>query len=251
MVRPAQNVVANSTFGPIIINVNDQFITPQIFATGYWAVNDINLIKKILDFQLRSKKALNVYDVGANCGTHSLALAKLLGEKIRIRAFEVQPAIFHMLCGTIALNNLGNVRCHLNAVSDSDGESLEIRPPDYAQPNNFGGFEAMPTEFSDNQEMARSGATDTVTTVTLDSFSEPVDFIKMDVEGMEIRALHGAQKTIETSRPICFVEIIKTERDALFSFFRQREYDIYLRRLDALFVPAELPLQLQGLTKLG
>lgn len=34
-----------------------------------------------------------------------------------------------------------------------------------------------------------------------------VDFIKMDVEGMEIRVLHGLAETIARWRPVMFIEV--------------------------------------------
>lgn len=251
MTTAAPNIVVNSRFGPIIVNAHDQFIAPQIIATGYWAAADIDLIRKIIEFQLKSREQVRFYDVGANFGTHSLALAKIFGTRIAVRAFEAQRAIFHMLCGTMALNNLTNVSCHHNAVSDSDGDMLEISPPDYGKPNNFGGFEVMEPALSDNDAMERSGESDAVAAITLDSFAEPVDFIKMDIEGMEVRGMAGAQQMIEASRPVCFVETVKTDKDALFAFFRSRDYTIYLKAADAVFVPSESKLKINVLEVAG
>jgi len=36
----------------------------------------------------------------------------------------------------------------------------------------------------------------------------PVDFIKIDVEGMEMQALAGAARTIATHRPILYIEVL-------------------------------------------
>lgn len=247
MTTPAPNIVVNSSYGPIIVNAHDRFIAQQIISTGYWAQADIDLIRKIIEFQLQSREQVRFYDVGANFGTHSLALAKIFGNRITVRVFEAQRAIFHMLCGTVALNNLGNVSCHHNAVSDSSGDMLEISLPNYGKPNNFGGFELMEPVLSDNASMERSGETDSVSTVTLDSFAEKVDFIKMDIEGMEVRGMAGAQQMIEASRPICFVETVKTDKEALFAFFRTRDYTIYLKTADAIIVPSESKLKINGL----
>jgi len=243
------NIVANTKFGRLIVNVNDTFIGQEIIQKGYWAEDDIELIRKLLDLRCALQERIVVYDVGANIGTHSLALAAIFGARIRIRAFEAQSSIHKMFCDTMALNGLGNVTCHWNAVSDGNGDSIEIRLPDYNKANNFGGLELLPANRSDNQHMARDGATEMVATVTLDSFDEKVDFIKMDIEGMEHIALEGAKKTITTHRPICFVELFKTQAERVVAFFKARNYVMYRKGADAIFIPAESGLQIQGLQK--
>lgn len=248
MMSSSPNVVAHSKYGPIIVNINDRFIAKHIFKYGYWAEQDINLIKQLIEHRLKTQQQIMLYDVGANIGTHTLALAKTFAERITVRAFEAQSAVFNMLCGTVALNGLTNVNCHRNAVSDQDGLGIEIQLPDYTQENNFGGFELMAPRASDNQDMVKSGATEVVQSLTLDSFNERVDFIKMDIEGMEHLALAGAKKMVEASRPICFIEVFKTDAQVVFDFFKSRQYQIYRwGTADAIFIPKESGIQIQGL----
>jgi len=48
--------------------------------------------------------------------------------------------------------------------------------------------------------------------MTLDELNLPrVDFIKIDIEGMEMEALGGARETIQKYRPILLIEKIKTD----------------------------------------
>jgi len=112
------NVLINSDYGSIIININDSHIGRQVSKLGYWAGGDIELIKQLIEFLLKKKESVMFYDVGANIGTHSLAIAKTFGAKVIVRSFEAQRQVFNMLCGTIALNGLSNVYCHNLAVSD-------------------------------------------------------------------------------------------------------------------------------------
>ena len=243
------NRVEYSSFGPIIINVNDKFISKSIVDDGYWAIQDIDLIRKLIDVQLNETKVLTFYDVGANIGTHSLALSKIFKSRIKIRAFEAQRPIYNMLCGTMALNSANNVFCHLNAVSSKGGEFINIELPDYTKPNNFGGFELMPPRHSDNESMSRGDAVESVETLCLDSFNEPVQFIKMDIEGMEDKALLGCSNIIEKFRPICFIEILKTDSDFVIKFFEDRNYTFLKRRGDALFIPLEYESQVRSIEK--
>ena len=149
------NVLIGSDYGPIIININDFGVGRGVSQSGYWSKDDIDIIKILINSILSKKESCLVYDVGANIGTHSLALSKIFGERIRIRAFEAQREVFNMLCGTVALNGLSNIYCHDVAIGDGKIKSMKIQLPDYGEINNFGGLELMPPVHSDNQRMKK------------------------------------------------------------------------------------------------
>ena len=245
MAHPNPNVVVQSAFGPIIINVGDRFISRSILDGKFWDEENITLLTRVARLLLRSRQRIRFYDVGANIGTHSLALAKLLGAAVDIRAFEAQPAVFHMLCGTLALNNLHNVSAQMNAVSNTDNEVIRVALPDYNAPNNFGGLELIPPAVSDNADMRMSGRHHDVRTVTIDSFKERVDLIKLDIEGMEMLALRGASRTIDTCRPIVAVEMKKSNASDIRDFFAAREYDVHDATSDSFFSPREMKLKIR------
>lgn len=231
------NVIAKSKFGPIIVSTNDQFIGDSIIKTGTWAAHDQALIGEILVHILHTNAKAMVYDVGANNGIHTLFLAKAFANAVTVRAFEAQQEIFYMLCGTVAINNLRNVICHFNAVSRRSGEWLSFDLPDYDTRNNFGGLELVPALHSDNQDIRKTSQKQDIETVTLDSFDEKVDFIKLDIEGMELLALHGARACISTHNPYVFCELAKSERSKIFEFFKVYHYSLYHNRYDGVFLP--------------
>ena len=237
--------VVNSAYGPIIINTNDRYIGRSIEMYGSWAADDIELIKSIIRLQLEEKDSVKFYDVGANIGTHTVALAREFDTKISVRSFEAQRQLYYMLCGNVALNGLENVICHHRAVSDQPG-LLPINVPDYNSENNFGGVELVKPAYSDNHDMVKPGS-ENVQTVTLDSYNESVDFIKMDIEGMEHMALAGAQTLIKQYQPICFVEIFKTDQAFVKTFFKGLGYQAYeIRAEDWLFIPEESSIMLDN-----
>jgi FkbM family methyltransferase len=243
------NVIIQSDYGPIIINVFDRFIGRGIIEHGYWSSDDIEIIKNFLSWRLNARSEVVFYDVGANIGTHSLAIGKSFGSKVLVRSFEAQRAIFYMLCGSIAINNLSNVICYHAAVSDKSDSVLRFSTPDYSTENNFGGLELVEPCLSDNQDMVKLSEEE-VRTLRLDDFNEEVDFIKMDVEGMEDLALKGSEKIFEKSRPVVFTEILKTDRDFVFQFFKSRNYIAFQKEMDAIFVPAEFDLSITGLSRI-
>jgi FkbM family methyltransferase len=238
------NIVAQSKYGPIIVNAFDQFIGKSVLRNGVWDEINIALLRKLIELKLSSKNQVIFYDVGANIGTHSLALAKIFGGRIQIRAFEAQPMLYNMLCGTIALNNLDNVVVYLNAVAEKAGDEIVFNSPDYLQENNFGGLELAVPFRSDNQNMQKSGKKSVIKTIAIDTIAEDVDFIKMDIEGVEIKALSGAQQTIKKSRPILLVEIMKSNPEEIKQFFNQKEYKTYANKGDMLAIPREVQIDI-------
>jgi FkbM family methyltransferase len=193
---------------------------------------------------LANKETVVFYDVGANIGTHTVSLAKIFGNKIAVRSFEAQRQVYDVLCGNVAINGLDNVHVHHAAVSDISNNTMLIDLPDYTLPNNFGGLELIESQRSDNQYMTKTRS-ETVTTVTIDQFDETVDFLKMDIEGMEHIALQGARTTILTHRPICFVEMWKTDTNAVKQFFKELNYVAYAYKPDDwIFFPADSNLGL-------
>ena len=77
---------------------------------------------------------------------------------------------------------------------------------------------------------------------TLDSFDfKDVDLIKLDIEGHEEKALLGARKTIEYSRPICILEHKQVGAKNIFeSFFKPLDYKIFFMSVqDIIFIPNE------------
>ncbi|BAP89554.1 putative uncharacterized protein [Burkholderiales bacterium GJ-E10] len=242
------NAIVSSDYGPIIINLNDTVIGRFVSQHGYWATTDIALIKQLIDLRLATKPKIVLYDIGANIGTHALAFAKTYLDKILIRAFEPQRQIYNMLCGTIAINGLPNVLCHQNAVCDKTGITLEFSPPDYYSNNNFGGFEMLPAVRSDNESMVKAGL-ESVTSVAVDDLGESVDFLKIDVEGMEDRVLAGARRTLDLHRPFLFLEILKSDIGGIFEELKRARYVAYQKDTDLLAVPAECRIQIDGIPR--
>lgn len=239
-----QNKLVNSHYGPMIINANDTGIGAHVEQLGAWAQDDLSVIAQIINAQLADKSSITFYDVGANIGTHSVALSKTFGSKIKIRAFEAQRLVFYQLCGNLAINNIENVLCHFAAVNDGIEATLNINLPNYDERFNYGGLELATAVNSDNQFVSKPNQEE-VPCVSLDSYNESVDFIKMDIEGMELQALNGATSTIQQSRPICFVEVLKSDIISIQDFFRQRNYILYkYKEDDWIFVPKESHIEL-------
>jgi FkbM family methyltransferase len=134
--------------------------------------------------------------VGANIGTHTLALAQLVGKSGRVHAFEPQRIVFQNLCSNMALNSIENVECHQAAACAEDG-FVQIPDIRYDIGGNFGAMDIR--QFKTGHK---------VRTVRLDDFLDipRLKLLKIDVEGMEQEVIGGARNLIGQFKPVLYVE---------------------------------------------
>jgi FkbM family methyltransferase len=179
--------------GYVLYNRNDTVIGRSIELYGEYFESEVNVFRRFVgagDVTL---------DVGANIGTHTLALARLAGPQGFVYAFEPQRLVFQTLCANMALNSLTNVHC-VNAVVGEETGTLRMSDADPRQSNNFGGAQV--------ELLAGAPQGPPVTRVVLDDFLD-VDrlrLVKIDVEGMESQVLRGARRTLGRFKPLLYVE---------------------------------------------
>ena len=129
-------------------------------------------------------------DIGANIGYYTLLLASAVRDSGKVFAFEPEPTNYCLLEKNIRLNRFQNVTAICKAASDQAGSvSLYLSEENKGDHRLFGS--------SDNRQSV------VVDSLKLDeSFGEtlgPVDFVKMDVQGAECRALTGMFNLLERS----------------------------------------------------
>jgi len=130
-----------------------------------------------------------VIDVGASIGDHTVTYAQWVGKDGMVAAFEVNPRAY--VCLQHNTKDLPQVLPIKTGLSDVDGKVTLV------ELDNSGA-----TYLSDGKSKTK------VPVTTLDSYEfKSVDFIKIDVEGYEVKVLDGSRKTIEESRPVMLVEV--------------------------------------------
>lgn len=169
-----------------------------------------------------------LFDIGANIGVYTVALAPLFDCVI---AVEPEPMLFNILCGNIALNNLRNVLPYRMVLSDTE-EDYYYNIVDYSAENNFGNITWTKT----SEEAAQSKSVDSLWLNKLDRLYGAA-FMKIDVEGMEIEVLRGATKFIEKHRPTMFIEHTTTGVRPITEFLAPFDYDFETLRLDVVARP--------------
>ena len=199
--------------GYTLYNKHDKYIGRSIEIYGEFSEKEVALFKQVC------KQNSVVVEIGANIGTHTQALSKMVGENGRVYAFEPQRVVFQTLCANMALNSIENVEAFQTALSNENG-SLLLPDIQYDKEGNFGGIEI--DKFSYGRKIPK---------VKLDDFLEldSLDFIKIDVEGMEKEVIDGAIGLIEKFKPILYVENDRVEKSkALIETIKKRGYDVYL-----------------------
>jgi len=89
-----------------------------------------------------------------------------------------------------------------------------------------------------------------IKTIKLDDFKEEVDFMKIDVEGMENLVLEGSKKLVINYRPFLFIELFKSKLENVIEFFKNKDYNIYSTGRNAYAIPIEAKVNFTGLKKM-
>src|ERR1700753_2473118 len=237
MARKLAFVLASSKHGTMIVNRLDYRMVnaEQGFGVGFpileSAAFDPDEVKMAIDvLNLRRRHhgdGVVAIDCGANIGVHTVEWANAMTGWGSVLAIEAQERIYYALAGNIAINNCFNATALHAAVSSMSG-TMRIPNPNHLVPSSFGSLELRRRD--DNENIGQpidysAGNSVEVRRVKLDEFNFPrVDFIKIDVEGMELEALEGARRSIEKHRPILLVESIKSDKDRLKRWMEERGY---------------------------
>ena len=210
--------------GDVRIHVNTRYKVERIMWSGGYEPSLLRFLEQ------RAPTGWICFDVGANVGAITLALAKYGGPAARVHAFEPGPPNLQRLRANLELNPDLAARVDVvpAGVGDEPGE-LRWRE----EPDNPG-----------NALLGPEG-THAVPVITLDHYAREhalrrVDFIKIDVEGMELAVMKGARQTLLQLRPLLYFETLPRygglHEGGNFSLIEQwlvQECRYRLHRLDA------------------
>lgn len=128
-----------------------------------------------------------VLDIGANIGFYALILSKLVGEKGLVHCFEPDATNFRHLRNTTG--SLKNVGIHQKAVGPKT-EKIKIYT---SRSLNVDHRTYKPEEYDQELE---------IEAVSIDDHlgkGNKADLIKMDIQGFEMQAVAGMQKTLDSN----------------------------------------------------
>lgn len=134
-----------------------------------------------------------VLDLGAHIGYYTLLTAELVGNRGKVFAFEPGPDNFALLEKNVAANGYKNVILTAKAVSDKSGEIKLFLAEESSVSHRIG-------------DPGDGRKTIYVEAITIDDFFQDyngkVNFIKMDIEGAEAKALQGMRGLLRKNKKI-------------------------------------------------
>ena len=222
--------VLESVYGKFIVNRHCAYQADVLIKTGYPHIE--TELAKLLAVVATLPPGCVIVDAGANIGLVSIPLAQAVRTKAgAVHAFEVQRMMFYALCGSAALNDLGNLHVYNQALGATAG-FVAAGQPDYGAPQDFGLYSLAGP--------AIGAAPEQVTMVTIDALGlQRLDLLKIDVEGMEPEVLAGARNAIAEFLPWCWVEYWKVDIASIKAGFAGLDYKFFpMDPLNLLCAPA-------------
>ena len=216
--------------GDIRVAMDTSFRVDRLMWSGQFEPNLIALIRRhVVEGDI-------CLDVGANIGAATLAFARAVGNVGHVHAFEPAPPNVDRLRANLALNPDLNRRTtvHPVGISDQAGRlfwSHEADNPGNGSLSNSGEHE-VPVATLDER--------------LLDAKASRANFMKVDVEGMELNVFQGASKTLRNFRPCIYFETLaRFERpgsggyfNEIEQFLRELDYELYRINRDATVILA-------------
>jgi FkbM family methyltransferase len=155
--------------------------------------------KEVVDLALKYiKEDTAVLDIGSNFGQMSILFSEKTGDKGKVYAFDADDFIYNILVKNIEANHkIGKIIPTFGAIHNIDNEILYFPVQDFEVYGTYGSY-GIDYNVTKGRE---------VKSVTIDSLniSEPISFMKIDIQGGDLQAMQGAVKTIEKNKmPILF-----------------------------------------------
>ncbi|MGE6786758.1 FkbM family methyltransferase [Ensifer adhaerens] len=237
---PDGTVLTRSLHGQLYFtDADDTVITPHLLIYRQWEPDLSELFTRLITPEMV------FVDVGANIGYFTVLVAAKAGTAARVFAYEPNPRLIPIMKKSIDANwSAAPVTLHEAAASDETGSATLF----------------IPTSKGGNASMAyaKDGAEVIVPMVTLDETLPAdlvVDLMKIDIEGFELFALKGANRTIERNPSIKIVlewsldqtEAAGVDPKEIANFFTERGFLPFDVTLQDLHCPASAALSWDGI----
>lgn len=168
----------------MLLDGHDDTVSMLIYKNGVWEPHINEVINNVM------REGDRALVVGAHIGFHTVNIAKLVGDDGEVFAFEPNPRTLKFLNANIAINGLENVTVYPQAVY-SNKTTLKFHAID-------DGNTGMSHVHRDNEKSIDYIEVDAI---DIDSIPEinNINFIIMDVECMETKAMLGAKKLLDNA----------------------------------------------------
>ena len=231
------NTLLNSVLEPIFRNFT--YTANSGIARGLKRKGGVDFIPRRLSseeiFLLNHNfKNKIVYDIGAHHGLHTIFFAKSVGNNAKVYSFEPNPDNYSKIINNTNINGLKNVTFIKIAIGKNHCKSQLIFKD---SESGTGTLEKTIQEQiikEKNYKIIEVDVDSIDNLISNDSIVNKPDFIKIDVEGLELDVLQGMEKTLQKFNPDLFIELHGSSMNRkimnianIFSFLDAYNYNIY------------------------
>lgn len=222
VIEPTDGIAIVQGMAFVVPSAEDSPVSRRLIATGRTEPQFTELVARLV------RRGQHVADLGANIGYFTCIMAQATGPGGRVLAFEPVARPRSYLQHNLVNNGFSHVTVDPRAIADFNGRG-HLTLPAYRLQQQVTGEErvAFDVEVGRFDDVARGLGV------------ERVDFIKVDVEGSELRALEGMRSSIEAWRPLLAIEVHPTflplYDDSVAAL------DAFLDSVDYAHVPVEPP----------
>ena len=237
---------------------NSAVLVPHFYLVPFYDTNIGNIMKQtsamniVQSYEMQSILSPGdvFVDIGANLGSYTIPLAERVGASGMVFAFEPFRWLFQILNANIALNGLMNVWAFQLALGEAVARQSLLQPNLRFFSSPGGVRVDRQLEISDEtkkQLYDNEWGTETVDTWTLDDVVfqanyftarnrlPQIDLVKIDVEGMELSVIRGAERVLKELKPVVWVENVEffeTKSLTFINHMRSLQY-VCLKSLNA------------------
>ncbi len=193
-----KDIVFYQYLGNLKVDINTLYPIEQKMLTGLYDPDTVSIVRKFV------RESDICLDIGANVGAITLALAQKTGVSGKVYSFEPGGMTYGRLSRNLELNPnyLSVVQPIKKGLSDQEDTLYWVEDQ-----NNRGN-----AGFINKNTINKNG--EPVEFTTIDNFVknnavDRIDFVKIDVEGMELEVLLGGKETWAKIQPIFYYETIK------------------------------------------
>ena len=192
--------LTETRYGKMIVPTDDPTIGRSLSLYGEYCHQEIEIIKTLVTPESW------FIDIGANIGTHTVAISPHVE---RVLAFEPDIENYTLLGKNVA--GLCSVKNNVTVTHMAIGDE----------------FNTVDTNFDYGKTTIKEG--NAIKIAPLDILGLPkINFVKIDVEGMELKVLVGMRNILLNQKPDLLVEMQNSETySSTFEFLRSCNYNMF------------------------
>lgn len=182
---PLNIIISVKRSGVIMLLWLSDYTSRKIFFGFEYEKKDVDFIKTFL------MKDDVIIDIGANIGYYSLVLSKIVGDNGKVYAFEPNKRSNLMLKLSATLNNINNIDIYDNVLSDKSNKKFSMIDFTDSTINYF----KESINLSNEEQYVASTLDDIL--LFSSKLNKKIRFIKIDVEGAELKVLEGSKNILQ------------------------------------------------------